>query len=102
MKEREILIRDVAAALHVTPSAAGHYLAGRREPSEQQLVVIANMIGMSMSELIENDIRFARDDQERRILDLVRAAPEDQREHLERMIRAYIATLDADIDPPQA
>lgn len=101
MAERGILIRDVAVALHVTPSAAGHYLSGRREPSEQQIVAIANLIGLSMSELTQDDIRFARDDHERHVLDLLRSIPTDKREHLERLLRAYVASIQAETAPPQ-
>lgn len=42
---------ELADLLSVTPSACGHYLNGRRDPSPKQLQIIAKYVGLSMSEL---------------------------------------------------
>lgn len=75
MSEKGITPEDLAAVLGVTPGAVRHYLVGRRNPKPGALIRIARSLGVSMSELVEDDPRFARDKTEEQVLDLLRTLP---------------------------
>jgi transcriptional regulator with XRE-family HTH domain len=98
MDERGIKVKDVAEALGMTPGGAGHYLSGRRHPKPGMLAKIARRIGISVSELIEDDPSFARDAFERRVLESARDIPDDKREAALQMLRALMAEPTADAE----
>lgn len=87
MAARDISIRVLSDALHLTPGAVGHYLSGRRHPKPGMLRQIAKELHVSVSELIEDDPSFARDDLEKEALDLLRLVPESQRSAALAMLR---------------
>lgn len=72
-----IKVKDIAEVLDMTPSGAGHYLLGRREPSIEQLKLIAGRIGISMSEMCGEDPYFIVDEDEREAINILRQLPED-------------------------
>jgi transcriptional regulator with XRE-family HTH domain len=84
---RGVTIKSIADALHLTPGAVGHYLAGRRHPKPGMLRQIAKELHVSVSELIEDDPSFARDETEKEALDLLRLVPESQRSAALAMLR---------------
>lgn len=67
----------IAESLGVTPGTIGHYLNGRRDPHTGALVKLARTLQMSVSELVEDDPIFARNEDEIKILELWRLI-EDQ------------------------
>ena len=75
MRDRGISIRALSDTLGVTPGGAGHYLSGRRNPTPGMLKKIADAIGVSVSELIEDDPSFARDQTEHEALEAFRNIP---------------------------
>lgn len=79
MAEHNILIQDVADTLGLTPGAVGHYLAGQRDPRPDVLKTLAKRIGVSVSELIEDDPAFARDAVEAEALAAMRAIKDESR-----------------------
>lgn len=90
---------DVADELGVGESAVGHYLNGRREPSLNQIRVIARMAGVSMSELVGEDDYFLVDKYERSLIDGFRNLSEQEREIAVRMVRSL--HQEAPPDPDQ-
>jgi len=95
MREQKVSVKELAATLSMTPGGAGHYLSGRRQPRPGMLVKIAKRLGVSVSELIEDDPTFARDETERAALDALRAIPEPQRSAALAMLRG-LASPSAD------
>ena len=77
MKIRNVTIREIADTLGMTPGGVGHYLSGRRHPNPGMLKKIAKRIGVSVSELIEDDPMFARDQVEHDALDALRKIPRE-------------------------
>jgi transcriptional regulator with XRE-family HTH domain len=88
-------MRELSEALHLTPGAVGHYLAGRRSPKPGMLRQIAKELGVSVAELIEDDPTFARDDTEKEALELLRRVPEPQRTAALAMLKGL-----SEPDPP--
>lgn len=86
MQLREISTQDLADALGVTAPAARHYLNGTRNPKPGALGKISKRLGVSMSELTEDDPRFARDKSEEKMLDLVRELDPHTKEVALRML----------------
>lgn len=88
MKQKRIKIRRLADSLGMTPSGVGHYLAGRRHPRPGMLRKIALEIGVSVSELIEDDPSFARDQYEHDVLEAVRRIDPEKRDAAIAMLKA--------------
>lgn len=87
--ELKIGYPQIAEELSVSPGAVGHYLNGRRKPTPEALGKIARKLRMSVSELIEDDPDFARDSEERKVLDLWRLLHRDaDKSAVLRMIEA--------------
>ena len=86
MRANDISTQDLADALGVTAPAARHYLNGTRHPKPGALGKIAKRLGVSMSELTEDDPRFARDKEEERMLDLMREMDPASKEAALRML----------------
>lgn len=61
MTKLNVTQEAVAEALGVTRGAVGHWLSGRREPTLQQLETIAERIGCTRAELLDDDERAAYD-----------------------------------------
>lgn len=87
LKARDIKLAQLGDILGVSGSAAGHYLKGRRHPKPGMLKKIAEAAGVSVSELIEDDPSFARDQYEHDVLETLREIPEDRRESALAMLR---------------
>lgn len=72
LQQQDKTYRDLADALDLTTGAVGHYMCGRRQPKPEMLKKIATFLGVSVSELIEDDPIFARDENEYKVLDKFR------------------------------
>lgn len=83
-----MLVKDLAEAIGTTASGAGHYLAGRRHPKPGMLKLIAIALDMSVSELIEDDPDFARNEEEKSVLETLRRIPVEQRQAALAMLKA--------------
>ena len=79
MTERDISIKAMADTLGMTPGGVGHYLSGRRQPKPGMLRKIAARIGVSVSELVEDDPSFARDQEEHDLLETFREIDPEQK-----------------------
>ena len=95
MLAKDISTQDMADALGMTPGGVRHYLNGKREPKPDGMRKIAKRLGVSMSELTEDDPRYARDEIERRILDAVRDLDPSTKEMAARIVQGLVAP------PPQ-
>jgi transcriptional regulator with XRE-family HTH domain len=98
MQERGITTSDLAAALGVTPGAVRHYLNGNRHPRPGALGKIARRLGVSMSELTEDDPRFARDKGEEKILGLLRELDPQAKDFAVKMLEGLSAKTAPDDD----
>ena len=88
LKDCGLIYEDVARELHITVSAVGHYLAGRREPSLEQVRTIARMVDKSISELCEEDAYFVVKTDEQRLLDAFRHLTDEERKIALKMLSA--------------
>jgi transcriptional regulator with XRE-family HTH domain len=84
--------QDIATATGVTPSAVGHWLSGRREPSVEELRTIAKMAGLSLDEMCGDDPRFLTTSLDKALFDATRGLTEDQK-------RVLLATAEAMTKP---
>ena len=100
MVANEITTNDLAETLGMTPGGVRHYLNGRREPKPGVLGKIARRLGVSMSELTEDDPRFARDRTEERILDLLRDLDPAAKDAAIRMLEGLAAPAKPADTPP--
>jgi transcriptional regulator with XRE-family HTH domain len=104
MARQDIKVYELADTLGMTPGGAGHYLAGRRHPKPGMLRKIAQRLGVSVSELIEDDPSFARDEDEHQALELMRQIPQEQHQAALAMLRGLAQAPPADQtathDPP--
>jgi len=91
VQEKGLSYGEIGKALGLSPSGVGHYLNGRRSPKPGMLRNLAKDLDMSLSELIEDDPSFARNDDETQFLDLLRKIPEDQRGYAMKMLRGLAA-----------
>lgn len=83
LKAKGLRYCDLAAALDVTESAVGHYLNERREPPLESIKIIAQVVGLSLSEMCGDDPRFVTHDTEKQLLDNWRQlSDEDQKNFL--------------------
>ena len=96
LKEQGLIYEDVARQLHITYSAVGHYLAGRREPSLEQVKTIARMVDKSISELCGEDAYFVVKIDEQRLLDAFRHLSEEEQEIALKMLSAIPAQQASD------
>ena len=71
--------QDIATATGVTPSAVGHWLSGRREPSVEELTTIAKMAGLSLDEMCGDDPRFLTTAVDKALFDATRGLTDDQK-----------------------
>lgn len=71
---------DLARMLDVSEGAVSNYLAGRREPSLNQIKEIARMLDMSLSELLGDDATFISDEDQIKAAKAILEIPKDQRE----------------------
>ena len=97
MAEKGIKIRELADTLGMSPGGAGHYLSGRRHPNPGMLRKIAKRIGISVSELVEDDPIFARDQIEHDVLEAVRQIPAEQKNAALAMLRGLSKRQDDQI-----
>jgi len=54
--ERGVRFSDIAAALGVTDRGFRHYLQGNRQPSISKLIAIADLLGVTVDELVRPDL----------------------------------------------
>lgn len=86
---------DLADKLDISASGVGHYLNGRRQPSIKQITIIARELGVSVSELCEDDITFVSSQAERDLLEAYRALPDTAKETALNVLGALSGTIDS-------
>ena len=87
--------RDIAFALGVQPSTISDWLAGRGYPRLKSLEVLAEILGVSVSELVE-EVNLGQESisaEEQEVLDLFHKVPKEKRELVLSMIRAATDNL---------
>lgn len=90
MADQKVTLADLADLLDMTPGGVSHYLNGRRKPAIEQVQKIAGRLGMSVSELCSEDAYFIIDDQERRVIDLLRLVPDESLDTAIRLLTALV------------
>lgn len=79
LRAADISHQDVADKLNITQSAVSHKLNGRRGATIEEIQLIAEMLGISIIVLIEDDPKFARNPDEEKLIDHFRRMNEDDR-----------------------
>ncbi len=100
MTERDISIKAMADTLGMTPGGVGHYLSGRRQPKPGMLRKIAARIGVSVSELVEDDPSFARDQEEHDLLETFREIDPEQKASALAMLQGLKNSKARQMPPP--
>lgn len=87
--------REIAGLMGVQPSTVSDWLAGRGFPRAEKLQALADIFGVTQSELVE-DVNFDKEtisEEEQKVLDLFHKVPEDKREFVLSLIQATIDNL---------
>lgn len=80
LKERGYTYASIGAELDLTESAIGHYLKGRREPPIKTLRKLAEMAGMSLNDLFEDEGKYlVVDNDEVRLIEKLRDLSPEQK-----------------------
>lgn len=90
-KEKKISLMDIATALNVSEGAVSHWLLGRRDVRFETIKRIAAVLNIPVSNLIEEDPDFAKNDLERQFLAALREIPQDKQGDILRMLKAFKA-----------
>lgn len=86
VSQRKLKIQDIAANLGVTPSAVGHWLSGRRQASVEEASKIAELLGVSLSDLVSDR---TLDPDEIALTIALRTLTPPQRAQAVRMLEAF-------------
>ena len=82
LRLRKITYQDVADYCGVEKATVGHWMTGRNNPRIEQIIKIARMLGMSVSELTGEDSYYLHDSLEREFIDHIRNMSNDDRSRL--------------------
>lgn len=85
--------QELAQVLCVTKGTVSNWLSGRHQPTISQLRKIADVTGVSLTELLEDDDGFVRTQAELRILRSIRQVPDEKRDQAENLISALLVEL---------
>lgn len=88
MKAKGLILADIAAELDVSIPAVSHWFANKRKPKVEQIIKIARMLDMSVSELVGEDAYFLIKDDERALIDLFRALDTHDRDMVIKMMNS--------------
>jgi len=88
-KDRGLSYQEMADRLGVSKAAVGHWMSGRHDPSLPRLQEIATMLETSLSDLVAEDDRFMRNEDEVRAVKSIREMPEDYRAQALAMLEAF-------------
>ena len=86
---------EIARLVGVKPSTISDWLAGRGFPRLETLNALADVLGVTQSELVEG-VNFDKEtisEEEQKVLDLFHQVPEEKRELVLSMIRAAVDNL---------
>lgn len=86
--------KEVGAALGVTPQNAGQKLQGKRGVSVDELKILADLAGMSVSEAVGDDAVVIDLEDEKDLIELYRLLNPEQKRNVLNLIRdvAKVAT----------
>lgn len=99
LRSKGITLREIGDALSVTEGAVSHWLSGRREPPIKAIRAMAKLAGVTMDELFGQDSKYLLiDEEEVRIVEMMRAIPAADKDTLLRMLAALAAPLE-NLDP---
>jgi transcriptional regulator with XRE-family HTH domain len=94
----------LANELGISESSVSHYFSGRHSPNLRTIKRIAELLNLSLAELIEDDDSICQDRAELGVLRNLRALPEDKRKQLIELIDNYTKgvtlTPSANANPP--
>ena len=76
---RVMLVKKLANRLNVAESTVYSWLNGNREVTPDELRQIAREAGLTVSELLEEDVYYLRDEEERRLMDKYRSMTLEER-----------------------
>lgn len=88
LKRRKIRYRDVADLLDVETATVGHWMVGRNRPDIETVAQIARIIGMSLSELCENDPCFIINKSELALIEIFRTLTEQEKKIAKKLIES--------------
>jgi len=88
LRGKGISQQEVADKLGCTQGGASHKLNGQREATIDEVLIIAEMLGVSISAFTEDDPVSASSEEEKRLLRQFRELDDDQRSMTLKMIKA--------------
>jgi predicted transcriptional regulator len=92
MRERDISRVSVGDALGITGQAVSLKLSGQRPTTVDEVVVIAEVIGVNVAELVGEDAGFVQSLDEEELLKLFRLLSDEQRKSILSMMRSILFT----------
>lgn len=86
MKEKKITVSQIGELLGHTQGATSLKLGGKRACTVQEIMLIAERLGVSVSYLCQGDSTAVSSDAELRVIHLMRELTDDERELAIRLI----------------
>lgn len=74
---KKLRLEDIAKAMGVSKSAAGHWLTGEAKPRMDKLKKLAEVLGVTVSSLVDEDPEYAVKPIEKAALNAFRELPEE-------------------------
>ena len=88
MKDQGITFKQMGQYQGISESAVSHQLNGKRGVTVRQIRIYAEVLGMSLSELVGEDAVFVSDQKQLEALELFKDIPKDQQEIAIKMLQA--------------
>lgn len=93
MKERHISKAAVGRALHITGQGASLKLSGQRPTTVDEMVVIAEVIGVNFADLVGEDVGYVQSLDEEELLKLFRLLTAEQQKSILTMMRSILVKI---------
>ena len=90
LKRKGLVYKDLAVKLNVTEGAVSHYLNEARQPSIDQVKVMAKMVDISVSELLGDDAVFISNEQQIKAAELVGSMSDDKKDIALKLLETLV------------
>lgn len=89
MKKKKINMVDMGKHLDLGQSSMSMKLSGKRDSTLDDVKTIADVLGISLSELVEGDNTFIINDEEKRYLEIYRNMTPAEKAVFEKMLSSF-------------
>lgn len=90
MNRKGYVYADLGEAVGMSFSGVSHQFNGRRSVSLKQIRIYAEMLDLSLNELVGDDAVFVSDEKHKKAIEILKELPEDKQEIGLKMLEALI------------